>query len=161
MAANTVAPRPAVIPAVIAVAFILWLGAVATAIVEVLVRFAIEPAGFTAAIADSGLEIPVRLTAYAILIALALLMRARRNFARHLLTLIFGGLGLFSLLVEPVQWVMAGGDGAALLCTGVGATWAMIVSRIAHILCVVAAIVLGYTPPANAWFGVSLSRPRS
>lgn len=94
MTANAIAPRPAII----SVAFALWLGAVATAIAEVLVRFAIEPGGFAAAVADSGPEIPVRLTAYAILIALALLMRARRNFARHLLALIFGGLGLFSLI---------------------------------------------------------------
>lgn len=153
MRANAVAPRPAVI----GLAFALWLGAVVTAIIEVLVRFAIKPGGFTAAIADSGPEIPVRMTAYAILIALALLLRARRNFARHLLTLIFGGLGLFSLLVEPVQWLMAGGDVAAFLGAADGAMWAMILSRIAHILCVVVAIVLGYTPPANVWF----SRPRS
>ena len=159
MTANAVAARPAAIPSVIGVAFVLWLGAVATAIVEVLVRFAIEPGGFTAAIADSGPEIPVRLTAYAILIALALLMRARRNFARHLLTLIFGGLGLFSLLVEPVQWATDGGDIAAFLGAADGAMWAMIVSRIAHIFCVVVAIVVGYTPAANAWFG--FSRPRS
>ena len=32
------------------------------------------------------------------------------------------------------------------------ATWMMILSRIAHILCVVVAIILGYTPAANAWF---------
>ena len=60
----------------------LWLGAVVTAIVEVLVRFAIEPGGFVAAVSNSGEEIGVRLAAYAILIALALLMRARRSFAR-------------------------------------------------------------------------------
>lgn len=157
MTANAMAPRPAAID----VAFVLWLGAVATAIVEVLVRFAIEPGGFSAALADSGLEIPVRLTAYAILIALALSMRAGRNFARHLLTLIFGGLGLFSLLIEPVQWVMDGGDAGAFLGTADGAMWVMIASRIAHILCVVVAIVLGYTPPAKAWFAATaLNRPR-
>ena len=64
---------------------------------------------------------------------------------------------MFSLLVEPVQWMMDGGDAAAFLRAADSAIWVMILSRVAHILCVVMAIILGYTPAANAWF----KQPRS
>ena len=103
-----------------------WMGAVAAAIVEVLVRFATEPGGFVAAISSSSAEIGVRLAAHAILITLASLMRRGRNCARHLLTIVFGGLGIFSLTFEPIAWLADGGQVSTFLAGADPAMWAMI-----------------------------------
>jgi hypothetical protein len=140
------------IPAPIRLAFLFWLGAVAAAIIEVLVRFASEPGGFIAAVSSSYAEIGVRLSAYAILITLASLMRRGRNYARHLLTIIFGGLGIFSLTFEPVEWLADGGQVSTFLAGADAALWTMIVSRVAHILFVIAAIVLAYGRSARGHF---------
>jgi hypothetical protein len=144
-------PMPA-IPATVRLAFWFWMGAVAAAIIEVLVRFASEADGFVATVSSSYAEIGVRLSAYAILIILASLMRRGRNYARHLLMIIFGGLGIFSLTFEPVEWLADGGQVSTFLAGADAALWTVIVSRVAHILFVIAAIVLAYGRSARGYF---------
>jgi hypothetical protein len=131
---------------------LLWLGAIATALVELGVRLALDPQGFAGAIADSGTELTVRFAAYTLLLTLSLLMRSGRGWARWALLVVFGGLGTFSLIFEPVEWLMAGGSTATFLANADAATWAMTLSRVAHLLCVWGAILLMFAPTARAFF---------
>jgi hypothetical protein len=130
----------------------LWLGAIATALLELVAKLAIEPGSFTNAVAASGTELAVRFTAYAMLLTLSLLMLSGRSWARWALLFIFGGLGTFSLVFEPIAWLLDGGSVTGFLATADLATWVMILSRIAHIACVWGAIVFMFRPAAREHF---------
>src|SRR3954466_8840670 len=103
-----------------------WLGAIAAALVELLVKLAIEPGGFVNAATASGTELAVRFAAYALLRALSLAMLAGRAWARWALLIIFGGLGTFSLVFEPIGWLLDGNAVSAFLQSADLATWIMI-----------------------------------
>lgn len=132
--------------------FHLWMGALLTAIVELGVSLAVTPGGAIAAAEDRLAEIAVRGTAYTALLALALAMRGGSNLARHLLALAFGLFGTISLVIEPISWLLQGGDIHAFLAEADGPMWVIILSRIAHVLCVVAATALMYRPIDRPYF---------
>ncbi len=146
------APLPERPPRAVRLSHLLWLGAIATALVELGGRLAQDPQGFVSSITGSGTELGLRFAAYALLLTLSLLMRSGRGWARRALLVVFGGLGTFSLIFEPVGWLMAGGSAATFLAKADAATWAMILSRVAHLLCVWGAILLMFAPTAHAFF---------
>lgn len=139
-------------PSPVRTAFWLWMAAIATALVELAVRLAIDPRGLTEAVPGSGPELLIRFAAYALLLVLATLMRRGGNVARHLLTVVFGGLGTLSLVAEPVGWIAGGGDVGAFLAGADAALWTMIVARALHVAAVLGAVVLAYLPASNAYF---------
>jgi hypothetical protein len=139
-------------PSSVRIAFRLWVAAIVTAIVELVVRLLVDPRGFVDAVSNSGTELVVRGTAYVLLAVLATLMLRGSNIARHLLTLIFGCLGTFSLVFEPIGWIADGGDAGAFLADADAALWIMILSRVAHIVSVLGGVFLGYRPDANVFF---------
>jgi hypothetical protein len=101
----------------------------------------VEPAGLA-----------VRLGIYAVVAAVALRMRAGRNWARLTLAVGLGVLGTLSLVIEPVTWLLAGHSVIDAvqrtdLTGGLVAT-----SRAAHLLCVWIAIPLMFTARAGAYF---------
>jgi|SRR5688572_15064505 hypothetical protein len=132
--------------------FYLWMGAILAAIVELGVSLAIMPGGAVAAAEVRAAEISVRVVAYAVLLALALAMRGGSNLARHLLALAFGVFGTISLVIEPSSWLLQGGDVPAFLADADGPMWVMILSRIAHVICVVAGTALMYRPADRSYF---------
>jgi hypothetical protein len=130
----------------------LWLSAIATALVELVVKLAIEPGGFWNAVSASWTEIAVRFTAYAVLLSLSLLMLSGRSWARWALLIIFGCLGTFSLVFEPIGWFLGGGSITDFLASANLALFTMILSRVAHIACVWAAIFFMFRPVARGDF---------
>jgi hypothetical protein len=136
----------------VATSFTLWMGAIATALIELVVKLAVEPGGFIYAVTASGKELAVRFTAYAVLLTLSLLMLTGRSWASWALLAIFGGLGTFSLVFEPIGWLLDGGSATGFLASANLAMWTMILSRIAHIACVWAAIFFMFRPAARAHF---------
>ena len=123
-----------------------WLGAIATALIELFVKFTVEAGGFLNAITSSWTELAIRFTAYALLLTLSFLMLAGRSSARWALLIIFGGLGTFSLVFEPVGWLLRGGSPIGFLASAEVSMWVMILSRIAHIACVWGAIFYMFRP---------------
>jgi hypothetical protein len=132
--------------------FYLWMGAILAAVVELGVSLAIMPGDAIAAVEERLAEISVRVMAYAVLLALALAMRGGSNLARHFLALAFGLFGTISLVIEPGSWLLRGGDVYAFLAEADGPMWVMILSRIAHIICVVAGTALMYRPADRSYF---------
>ena len=106
-----------------------------------------------ATIAVSGTELVVRGCAYVLLLALACLMLRGSNVARHLLTAIYGALGTFSLVVEPIRWMIGGGNVIDFLADADTAEWLIITSRIAHIAAVLGGVWLAYRSDASDYFG--------
>lgn len=139
-------------PASVRTSHLLWLAAIATAITELVTRLAVAPEGFVAAAAGSPTELAVRFAAYALLLGLSLAMLSGRGWARWALLIIFGGLGTFSLVFEPIGWLLEGGSVSAFLAGADGPTWIMTLSRVAHIACVWAGVVFMFLPSAGVYF---------
>ena len=101
------------------------------------------------------IELPglaLRLTIYAVVVAVALRMRAGRNWARLTLAVGLGLFGTLSLVLEPIMWLL---DGNSLpdAIARTGLTGALVASsRILHVLCVWVAVPLMFRPRANAYF---------
>ncbi|MBG0564072.1 hypothetical protein [Actinoplanes aureus] len=123
-------------PAEIRAAFLLWMGALAAGCLEVALHD-VEPSGLA-----------MRLTIYAIVVAVALRMRAGRNWARLALAIGLGVFGTLSLVIEPITWLLEGHALPDLDLTGVLTA----TSRTLHVLCVWIAVPLMFTPRANAYF---------
>lgn len=139
-------------PRSVARSFYLWMGAILAAIVELGVSLAIMLGDAIAAVEERLAEVSVRGVAYAALIALALAMRGGSNLARHLLALVFGLFGAISLVIEPISWLVKGGDIYAFVADAGVPMWVMVLSRIAHLICVVVGTALMYRPADRSYF---------
>ena len=139
-------------PASVRIAFWLWAVAIATSIIELAIRFLVDPRGVVEAVSNSGAELSIRCTAYVLLAVLATLMLRGSNVARHLLALIFGCLGTFSLVVEPLGWIADGGNAATFLANADGPLWMMILSRSVHVVSVLSGVFFGFRRDADAYF---------
>lgn len=102
-------------------------------------------------LADSLAAVTIRLLIYAaVLVAVALFARGR-NGARLALLLGLGGLGLLSLLIDPVTWMLTDPDLGAFLAV-MDARLAVITgSRIVHIAAVVIAVVAMTQPSTRRY----------
>jgi hypothetical protein len=122
-----------------------WLTAIGAGVGETLVRLALPDP-------PTGGELAVRCAIYAALSLLVLALRTGRRAVRLALTVLLGGVGLLSLLVEPAGWVLAGGSVAAFLGSADVLTWTVVLIRALHVGAVVVALTAMYRPAANAYF---------
>ncbi|GIE98519.1 hypothetical protein Ari01nite_59840 [Paractinoplanes rishiriensis] len=127
-------------PVTVHTSFLLWMGALAAGCAEMLLHDA-DIAG-----------VALRLTVYAVVVAVALRMRAGRNWARWVLAAGLGVVGTLSLVIDPVTWLLDGNSlvDAARRADLTGALVA--VSRTLHVLCVWVAVPLMFGRRANAYF---------
>jgi hypothetical protein len=124
-----------------------WFPAVAAGVVETAI-WALTSQDYHAAA-----QLPVRAAVYVVATALIIQLGRGRNWARIALTVLLGGVGLLSLLAEPVSWLAAGGSTTDFLTAADGATLTVVAVRIAHVAAVLTALVLMYRPTANMFFG--------
>jgi hypothetical protein len=133
------------VPRPVHLAVAAWLTAIGVGVVETLVRLAMPDP-------PTGGELAVRLAVYAALTLPALALRTGRPAVRIVLTVLLGGFGLLSLLVEPAGWVLAGGSVVAFLGAADVLTWVVVLVRALHVGAVVVALAAMYRPAANAYF---------
>ena len=124
-----------------------WFAAVAAGAVETAI-WALTSQEYHAAV-----QLPVRATVYLVATALIIQLGRGRGWARFVLTVLLGGVGLLSLLAEPFSWWAAGGSTAEFLAGADSAMLAVVAVRIAHVAAVLTALVLMYRPTANVFFG--------
>ena len=146
---STVSARP--IPAPVRLAERAWLTAIGAGAAEALLRLAL-PDPPTAG------EPGVRFAIYAALVLLVLGLRSGRNLVRWALTVLLGGLGLLSLVVEPVSWLLAGGSAVGFLTAAEPLTWGVVVLRALHIGAVLVALVAMFRPDATRFFRTTSRR---
>ncbi len=133
------------VPHPVRLAVTAWLTAIGAGVGETVVRLALPDP-------PTGGELAVRCAIYAALALLVLALRTGRRPVRLALTVLLGGVGLLSLLVEPVGWVLAGGSVAAFLGSADVLTWTVVLIRALHVGAVVVALTAMYRPAANAYF---------
>lgn len=136
---------PTAVPAAVRLAVLAWLVAVGAGVAEALVRTVLPDA-------PTPGQLVVRFAIYTVVVALVLALRTGRNAVRWALALLLGGVGMLSLVVEPLAWVIAGGSPATFLAGADGATRLITGLRLAHVAAVLAALVLMFRPRANAFF---------
>ncbi|WP_433007390.1 hypothetical protein [Kribbella sp. CA-294648] len=82
--------------------------------------------------------------------------RLGRNWSRHLLAGLLGVVGLATLLMGPIDWLLTDGDFGSIDLSAGFLGFAAI--RGIHVMAVIAAIVLMYQPDANRWFRAKRQR---
>ncbi|MGH2611158.1 MAG: hypothetical protein ACRDHF_18920 [Tepidiformaceae bacterium] len=133
-------------PSPVQQAFVLWLVAIAAGLFETLVIvIASDESG-----AGLAAGVIVRVAVFALAVYLAVRMRAGQNWARIALTGLLGVLGLLSLLIGPVTWLIDGNTLSDLDLSTSETLFA--ISRVVHVVSVVLAVTLMYLPAANRWF---------
>lgn len=133
------------VPGAVRLAVAGWLGAILLGIAEALVRLALPDP-------PSAGQLAVRFGMYLLLSGLVLSLLTGHNAARWTVALLLGGVGTFSLLVEPAAWLLAGGSALAYLTAADGPALLIVALRSAHVAAVLAALVLMFRPAANAFF---------
>ncbi len=135
----------ATIPSSVRLAVLGWLTAIAAGAAEALVRLALPD---PPTLADLG----VRFAIYAALTVLVLGLRSGHNAVRWALTLLLGGLGMLSLVIEPAGWLLAGGAPATFLLAADAPTLLIVALRAVHVAAVLASLVAMFRPSANRFF---------
>ena len=133
------------IPTEVRAAFLLWMGALAAGAAEIALH--------DIALHDIDIAgLAMRLGIYAVVAAVALRMRAGRNWARLTLAVGLGVVGTLSLVIEPVSWLLDGNSPIEAI-ERTDLTGALVAtSRILHVLCVWVAVPFMFRPRANTYF---------
>ncbi|MEU4160180.1 hypothetical protein [Actinoplanes sp. NPDC026670] len=134
-------------PATVRVAFVSWLVAVAAGVLETLLVL-------TGGEVQSGLVagVTIRAVVFVTAVVVACRMLAGRRWARLALAVGLGVVGLSSLVADPLTWLAEGNSVASLLADSTMTDLLFGAVRAIHILAVLAATALMFTPPSNAWF---------
>jgi hypothetical protein len=157
--AFTLAPRPGT-PRDVQAAFLLWLAAVALGGFETALAVIDAVSGGLGAGPGILVGVAIRLLVFTVAVYLIACMRLGRNWARVTLAILLGGIGLLSLLIGPVIWLAEGHSVGAFVADADLLTTVFALSRVGHVACVIAALVLMFRPPANAYFRAGGRRVR-
>ncbi|MFE3453465.1 hypothetical protein ACFXJ8_31525 [Nonomuraea sp. NPDC059194] len=142
---------PAPVPAPVRAAATLWFAAVGAGAFEAALAVGqAMSAGAPFSSLAGGLA--VRLAVFAGAVFLAIRLRQGRNWARIALALTLGVFGTVSLVIEPVQWLLAGNSVTAFFASADLPTYAFTVSRVLHLAAVLGAMVLMFSSAANTHF---------
>lgn len=134
-------------PATVRVAFVSWLAAVGAGVLETLlvVIGSDVRAGLVTGLA-------IRAVVFVTAVVVAWQMLAGRRWARLALAAGLGVVGLSSLVADPVTWLAEGNSVATLLADSTAVDLLFGAVRSIHIVAVLSATALMFTPPSNAWF---------
>lgn len=135
------------IPATVRVAFAGWLIAVGAGVLEtILTLIGDDP------VAGMAAGLVIRSVVFGAAVAVAWQMLAGRRWARLVLAVGLGVIGLSSLVADPIAWMAGGNSFTALLDVSSPADLLFGASRTIHTLAVLSATALMFTPSANAYF---------
>jgi hypothetical protein len=140
------------VPPVVHAASMLWWSAVAAGAFEAVLAVGRELYEGTSTLMDLLPGAGFRLAVFAGAIFLALRLRQGHNWARLTLAATLGVFGTLSLVMEPIQWLLAGGSIAEAVAGADAMSVIFAVSRILHVTAVLGAVMLMFQPRANAYF---------
>ena len=147
-------PPPGV-PREVQASFVLWLTAVAAGVVETSIR--VIDALLMGLVSGSGGEssvtgVIVRLIVYTVAVYITAQMRLGKRWARLALTVLLGGIGTLSLIIDPISW-LAGANSLREIFTQANLLFFIITPiRAVHLVAVIAALVFMFLPAANNYF---------
>jgi len=140
------------IPSDIKKSYLLWLVAIGAGVFEMVIAVAQMLSSGSEAGFGIMIQVGIRSLIFAALVYVIVKMQRGKRWARITLTVILGGIGTVSLLVDPIQWLL---DGNSLdtAFTGMTAFSSLFgISRFVHLASVIAAIIFMYRPAANQYF---------
>jgi hypothetical protein len=136
--------RPGSVPAPLRWSITALLTAVVLGVVETVVRLVL-PDPPTAG------EFVARAVVYGLVVVLVLALASGRPVVRAAVAVLLGGVGTLSLIVEPMEWLSAGGSPAAFLAAADGPTLMVVGVRAAHLVAVLVGLVAMFHPDVNAY----------
>ncbi|MEV4580116.1 hypothetical protein AB0K16_43410 [Nonomuraea jabiensis] len=139
-------------PPVVHTAAMLWLVAVAFGALETVLVVSEQLYTGASTLAELLPQVGIRLAVFAGAAFLALRLKAGGNWARPILAVTLGVFGTLSLVIGPVQWLLAGGSIAEAVAGADAMGLLFAGSRILHVVAVLGAVTLMFQPRANAYF---------
>jgi hypothetical protein len=146
---------PPGVPREVQASFVLWLTAVAAGVVETIIR--VMDALLMGLASGSGGEasvtsLIVRLVVYTVAVYIIAQMRLGKRWARLAMTVLLGGIGTLSLVIDPISW-LAGANSFREVFTQADPLFFIIAPiRAVHLAAVIAALVFMFLPAANNYF---------
>jgi hypothetical protein len=139
------------IPTQLQASYRLWLLAVAAGVFETALVVVDATDGDVGSAAEVAVGVAVRLLVFTGAVYLAAQLRQGRNWARVALAVLLGGIGTLSLVIGPVTWLAEGGSLTDAVAAADFRSVLFAASRVVHLGAVIAALILMFTPPANAY----------
>ena len=150
-AAFKLGPLPGV-PREVQASFLLWLTAVAAGVVETIIRV-IDSLSVGSGSGEADVTgLVIRVIVYTVAVYIIAQMRLGKRWARLALTVLLGGIGTLSLVIDPISW-LAGGNSLREVFTQADLLFFIIAPiRAVHLAAVIAALVFMFLPAANNYF---------
>jgi 4-amino-4-deoxy-L-arabinose transferase-like glycosyltransferase len=132
-------------PRSVRASFVFWLLAVAAGVLETILAATRQPE-------DAYPQVAIRFAIFAGAVFLAVNLLRGRPWARIAIAVLLSGVGLVSLVYEPIRWLLDGNSLTQAYADADGIALAFAGSRLLHVVAVLAATVLMFAPEANAYF---------
>jgi hypothetical protein len=137
------------VPGEVQMAFLLFLTAVGAGVLETIVRI-IE--SLSTSSGGVGVGLVVRVLIYSMVVYVVTQMRRGKGWARLTLTVLLGGLGTLSLVIDPIMWLAAGNSPLDTF-TQADLLFAIVAPiRVVHLAALFGALVFMFLPAANDYF---------
>ena len=153
--ADTLPPtgsRPAGVSGPVRTAFVLWMIAIGAGVFETVLAVINRFAEGSVSPGEIVVGVGVRLAVFVVAGFLAIRMRQGRHWARLALALLLGVVGTLSLVIDPIQWLLAGNSLNAAVADLTLTDLLFATSRIVHLGAVLGAMVSMFRPDANTYF---------
>ncbi|MGH3615930.1 MAG: hypothetical protein ACRDRK_25720 [Pseudonocardia sp.] len=122
-----------------------WITAISAGVAEALVRLVLPDP-------PTSSRLAVRFAIYVVLAVLVSALLTGRSTIGRVVAVVLGGVGMVSLVMEPLSWVLGGGLPTAYLAAADGSTPLVVGLRVVYVGAVLAALVLMLRPAAKAVF---------
>jgi hypothetical protein len=142
---------PQGVPREVQASFLLWLTAVAAGVLETIVRIIYSLSLGGGGEADIT-GVIIRVIVYTVAVYIIFQMRLRKRWARLALTVLLGGIGTLSLVIDPLSWLAAGNSLREIFTEADLLFFIIAPIRTIHLAAVLAALVFMFLPGANNYF---------
>ncbi|MFD0589931.1 hypothetical protein ACFQZE_18275 [Paenibacillus sp. GCM10027627] len=132
--------------------FLLWLLAIAAGVFEMAIAVTEEAVSGAGIQAGLFIAVGIRIVIYAVLVWITVQMFRGRNGARIALAILLGGIGMASLIYDPIEWLAQGNSLANAFDGTTVYSILFAVSRIVHISAVILAVIFMFRPAANRYY---------
>jgi hypothetical protein len=152
-------PWPGV-PREVQASFLLWLTAVGAGVLETIIRTIYSlSVGSGSGEADLLTGVLIRVVVYAVALYIIAQMRLGKRWARLSLAVLLGGIGILSLVIDPISWLAAGNSLREVFKEADLLFFIIAPIRTVHLAAVIAALVFMFLPAANTYFQAARSEP--
>jgi hypothetical protein len=140
------------IPQEVKKSYLFWLVAIAAGVSEMIIAVSQMLSKDSETGSSILIAVGLRTIIFTAFVFVIIKMYRGKNWARLALTILLGGIGTFSLLIDPINWILEG-NALDKVFTGMTLYSSLFgLSRIVHLASVITALILMYQPAANKYF---------